>query len=460
MKHFETNSSADRTLARDILRFALPLMGTGILQLLYNAADSVIVGRFVGSVSLAAVGSTGSLTFLFISLFNGVSVGVNYLVARFYGAENDEALSETVHCAAILGAVLGLLAGAIGFWLAPQALRLMQVDPAVLPLAVLYVRIYFLGVPFLVLYNFGSAALRAVGDTVSSLLFILISGAVNVGLNLLFVIVLHMDVAGVAIATVISQALSAVLVVLRLMRRTDACRLTLGRIRFVPDKAKTMLSVGFTAGLQGMVFSIANVLVQSQVNSFGAAAMAGNVAASNLEAFIYITLNTFYQASITFTSRALGASDRVRARAVFRTALGLNTAFGVTLCALLLLLRKPLLSLYIKPTDAAFVAVLATGVKRVLSIGQFQWVGGLMEVASGALRGYGKSMNSTVTTLIGACALRVVWIYTVFRAFGTIESLYVAYPISWLLTFLAHLLFLRYYQRELDRKPIGKENEA
>ena len=459
MKQYETIFQNTLQLTPEILKFSIPLMGTGILQLLYNAADSVIVGRFAGSVSLAAVGSTTSLVYLFISLFNGVSVGVNYLAARFYGAGDDQGLSETVHCSSLLGLTLGVLAGLIGILFAPQCLELMHTDPEVLPYAVLYLRIYFLGVPALVLYNFGSALLRAVGDTVSTFLFMLISGAVNVALNLLLVIVLRMDVAGVAIATVVSQTLSAVLVFIRLALRNDGCRFMIRRIRYYSDKAGTMLSVGLTAGLQGTVFSIANVIIQAQVNTFGAAAMAGNVAASNLENFIHIILNAFYQAAITFTSRALGAEDLKCAKAVLVSTLGLNTAFGVVLCGALLVFRRPLLGIYIKPSDAAYAEVIATGIKRVFCIGQFQWVGGLMETASGSLRGYGKSMNSTVTTLIGSCALRVVWVYTVFRMIGTIESLYIAIPISWILTFLAHILFLRYYQKQLDYSTEGW-NEA
>ena len=460
MKQNETIFRNALSLTPGILKFSVPLMGTGILQLLYNAADSVIVGRFAGSVSLAAVGSTTSLVYLFISLFTGVAVGVNYLTARYIGAKDDQALSETVCCSAILGLGLGLFAGLIGFLFAPQCLELLHTDPAVLPLAVLYLRIYFLGVPALVLYDFGSAILRAAGDTVSSFIFMLISGAVNVLLNLLLVIVLRLDVAGVAIATVFSQTLSMVLVSIRLSRRTDACRFVLRRCRFYSDKAKTMLSVGLTAGLQGVVFSVANVIIQAQVNTFGAAAMAGNVAAGNLENFIHIILNSFYQAAITFTSRSLGASDLKRAKAVLISALGLNTVFGVVLCGTLLMFRTQLLGIYIKPADAARAEVIATGIKRIFCIGEFQWVGGLMETASGSLRGYGKSMNSTVTTLIGSCVLRVVWVYTVFRMIGTIESLYLAIPVSWVLTFLAHILFLRYYQKQFDLSMGAQEGTA
>ena len=454
LKQNETITRHAVSLVPEILKFSVPLMGTGILQLVYNAADSVIVGRFAGSVSLAAVGSNSSLVYLFISLFTGVAVGVNYLAARFAGAQDDKSLFETVHCSLFLGILLGLSAGAVGFIFAPECLKIMHTDPDVLPLAVVYLRIYFVGVPALVLYDFGAALLRAVGDTVSSFLFMLISGAVNVALNLLFVVVLKWDVAGVAAATTISQTLSMLLVLIRLARRTDGCRFVLKALRYYPEKAAVILPVGLTAGLQGMVFSIANVIVQAQVNTFGSAAMAGNVAANNLENFIHTILNSFYQAAITFTSRSLGAKNTKRAKAVLMSTLGLNTVLGVFLCGGLLLFRTSLLGIYIKASDPSFSEVIATGVKRVFCIGQFQWVGGLMETASGSLRGYGKSLNSTVTTLIGSCALRIIWVYTVFRSIGSIESLYAAIPVSWLLTFTAHILFLRHYQNELDRETV------
>lgn len=459
MKQNETVFQTALAMTPEILKFSVPLMGTGILQILYNSADSVIVGRYAGSLALAAVGSNASLTYLFISLFTGVAVGVNYLVARYYGAKDENALADTIHCSIFLGVFLGIAAGLIGLIFAPECLDLMHTAPDVLPLAVVYLRIYFLAVPALVIYNVGSAVLRAVGDTVSSLIFILISGAVNVVLNMFFVIVFQMGVAGVAIATVISQTLSAVLVLIKVWK-TERCHFSFREIQLYPDKAKTMLVVGLTAGLQGMVFSIANVLVQSQVNTFGAAAMAGNVAAGNLENFIHTTLNSFYQAAITFTSRALGAKNPKQAKAVLIATLGLNSAFGVVLCGALLIFREALLGIYIKPTDAAFEEVIAVGIKRVMCIGIFQWVGGLMETASGSLRGYGKSMNSTVTTLAGACALRVIWVYTVFRMIGTIESLYLAIPVSWILTFIAHMIFLRYYQKEIDRDPEMREQPA
>lgn len=453
MKHLSSRHGESAELMVSIVRFSVPLMFTGIFQLLYNTADSVIVGRSAGFASLAAVGSTASLIGLLVSLFNGVAVGANYLTARFYGAKDDEAMSQTVHCAAILSIILGLGAGVLGFCLSTPLLQLMNTDAEVLPLASLYLRIYFIGMPALVVYNFGSAILRAIGDTTSPFIFIVISGAVNVLLNLLLVLAFKMDVAGVAIATGISQLLSAVLVTIRLCRLDGPCRLYFSKIRLYNDKAKEMMSVGLAAGLQGAVFSVANVMVQSQVNTFGSEVMAGNVAANNLENFIHMGLNSFYQAAITFTSRSLGAKKPRQARSVFRVTMFLTAALGIVLCGTLRIFQGPLLSIYIKKTDPAYDLVMAAGLTRVLAIGQFQWVGGLMETASGSIRGYGKSMNSTVTTLAGACGLRILWIYTVFAYFGTILSLYIAIPVSWIVTFLVHYVFYRIYAREAEMVP-------
>lgn len=447
MKQCLPRPSSGQTLLASILRFSIPLMLTGILQLAYNTADSVIVGRYAGSNSLAAVGSTTSIVFLLVTLFNGGAVGANFLAARDYGAGDEEALSKTVHCAALLSVILGVLAGVCGFFLSPPLLRLAGAPEEVLSLSTIYLRIYFLGVPAMVVYNFGSSLLRAVGDTVRPLLFMVISGALNVGLNLLFVVGFGMDVAGVAIATSLSQAVSAILVTVRLCTCRDLCRLDLRRIRLYPDKAAVMLKVGLSAGLQGIIFSAANVMIQSAVNSFGAAVIAGNTAATGLENFIHTAQNTFYQAAITFTGQSLGARKPRQAIQVFWICMGLTVGLGLVLCILLRLFQNQLLGLYIKPTDESYAAVMAAGVTRVLAVSQFQWVGGMMETTCGSLRGLGRSLNPTVTTLIGACGLRVVWLYTVFAAVGTIESLYWSYPVSWLLTLAVHCLFLLIYLR-------------
>ena len=326
-------------------------MLTGLLQLAYNTVDSVVVGRYAGSTSLAAVGATTSIIFLLVTLFNGVSIGTNYLTARYYGAGDQEAISQTVHCSAVLSVILGLMAGVVGILFSTPLLELAGAPMDVLPLSSLYLKIYFLGIPALVAYNFGSAILRAVGDTLYPLIFMIVSGAMNVGLNLLFVIVFHLGVAGVAIATSVSQLLSAVLVIIRLCTINSICRLDLRKIRLYPDKAALMLKIGLSAGIQGIIFSIANVMIQSAVNSFGSAVIAGNSAASGLENFIHTAQNTFYQATITFTSQSLGAKRPRQAVQVFWICMGLTVGLGLVMCVLLRLFQPQLLGIYVKPAD-------------------------------------------------------------------------------------------------------------
>ena len=445
----QTVCSREAPLLPAILRFSIPLMLTGILQLAYNTADSIIVGRYAGHASLAAVGSTTSIIFLIITLFNGVSIGANYMAARDFGAQDDRGLFRTVHCAALLSVILGLLACVCGLLLSTPLLRWADAPEDVLPLSVLYLRIYFLGVPALVVYNFGSALLRAVGDTFYPLLFMIVSGALNVALNLLLVVVIPLDVAGVAIATSASQLLSAVLVTVRLCTFRGPCRLNLRKIRLYPDRTGQMLRLGFSAGLQGVIFSASNVMIQSAINSFGSVVMAGSSAASGIENFIHTALNTFYQSAITFTGQSMGASDPRRAVRVFRINLALTTGLGIVLCALAQIFQIPLLGLYVQSTDPAYDPLEPAEGQNP------DHTGGLMETACGTLRGLGHSMNPTVTTLIGACLLRVVWRYTVFEAVGTVESMYWSYPVSWLLTFLIHLIYL-----ERDRRRLMAENTA
>lgn len=456
MKQITYSQPDQSPLFRPILRFSIPLMLTGLLQLAYNTADSVVVGRYAGSTSLAAVGATTSIIFLLVTLFNGVSIGTNYLTARYYGAGDQEAISQTVHCSAVLNVILGLMAGVVGILFSTPLLELAGAPMDVLPLSSLYLKIYFLGIPALVAYNFGSAILRAVGDTLYPLIFMIVSGAMNVGLNLLFVIVFHLGVAGVAIATSVSQLLSAVLVIIRLCTINSICRLDLRKIRLYPDKAALMLKIGLSAGIQGIIFSIANVMIQSAVNSFGSAVIAGNSAASGLENFIHTAQNTFYQATITFTSQSLGAKRPRQAVQVFWICMGLTVGLGLVMCVLLRLFQPQLLGIYVKPADDAYEAVMAAGVTRVLAISQFQWIGGMMETACGSIRGLGKTINPTVTTLIGACGLRVIWLYTIFKAVGTIESLYWSYPVSWTLTLVIHIVFLLIYKRQLEALQKGE----
>ena len=452
--HYEIDMCNGPILSK-MLRFSIPLMCSSVLQLLFNAADIVVVGRWAGDNSLAAVGSNTALIGLLTNLFVGLAVGANTLAAKYYGARDRDALHRVVHTSILLSIISGLVLTVVGVFGARTILIWMQTPENVLDLATLYLRIYFLGVPALVVYNFGSALLRAVGDTFYPLLFMIVSGALNVALNLLLVVVIPLDVAGVAIATSVSQLLSAVLVTVRLCTFRGPCRLELRKLRLYPDRTGQMLRLGFSAGLQGVLFSASNVMIQSAINSFGSVVIAGSSAASGIENFIHTALNTFYQSAITFTGQSIGASDPRRAVRVFRINLALTTGLGIVLCTLAQIFQAPLLGLYVQSTDPAYDAVIAAGVVRVLALSRFQWVGGLMETACGTLLGLGHSMNPTVTTLIGACLLRVVWRYTVFEAVGTVESMYWSYPVSWLLTFLIHLIYL-----ERDRRRLMAENTA
>ncbi len=418
-----------------ILIFYIPLMLSGVLQLLFNAADIAVAGRFAGKQALAAVGSTSSLTNLIVNLFIGLSVGANVLVARYYGAGQKEELKSTVQTAVATSVVGGIILIFVGFLVSKPALTLMETPDDVINHSVLYMRIYFGGMPFMMAYNFGSAVLRAVGDTKRPLYFLLIAGVVNVLLNLLFVIVFRMGVAGVAAATVVSQAISAVLV-LRCLIKTDAVyRLVLKGIKIVPDKLVRMVRIGVPAGLQGALFSISNVLIQSSVNSFGSIAMAGNTAGSNLEGFVYTSMNALHQSAISFTGQNYGARQYKRVGRVMLICQVLVVAVGLLLGNAAYLFSGTFLKLYSPDQE-----VIGYGILRMRYICLTYFLCGMMDVAVGVLRGMGYAVMPMLVSLTGACLFRVVWIYTVFQKYPFLECLYISYPISWALTFLVHML--------------------
>ena len=418
-----------------ILIFYVPLMLSGILQLLFNAADIVVVGRFAGNESLAAVGATGSLTNLIVNLFIGLSVGANVLVAHFYGAGQKEELKNMVQTAIATAAVSGVILIFVGFFVSRPALVLMGTPDDVISHSVLYMRIYFAGMPFMMVYNFGSAVLRAVGDTRRPLYYLLAAGIVNVILNLIFVIVFHMGVAGVATATVISQAISAALVVRCLALSDSDYRLVLKGMKIDPGKLVKMVQIGTPAGLQGALFSISNVLIQSSVNSFGSIAMAGNTAASNIEGFVYTAMNAFHQAAVSFCGQNYGAMKFKRVGKVTAICLGLVTVVGFLMGSGAYLASGLLLRIYSPDAE-----VIRYGTLRMAYICILYFLCGAMDVMVGSLRGMGYSIMPMLVSLTGACLFRVVWIYTAFRRIPTLECLYVSYPISWGLTFLVHLL--------------------
>ena len=442
-----------------IIRFSIPLMLSGMLQLLYNAADVVVVGRFAGAAALAAVGSTGALVNLLVNLFMGVSVGCNVLVARYYGAGDHKSVSETVHCAVGSSLIIGVMAGIVGLVFSTPLLRLMGSPEDVLPLASLYLKIYFCGMPFNIAYNFGAAVLRAVGDTKRPLYILTVAGIANVVLNLILVIVFHMGVAGVAIATVASQVISALLVMRALTLREDSCHLNRKEVRIYKDKLIDMIKVGLPAGIQGSLFSLSNVIVQSSVNSFGSVVVAGNAAAANIEGFVYMAMNSVYQAAITFVSQNLGACKPKRILRVMWICMGFVSIVGLVLGNLIYIFSNPLLSIYASNEEGMREAILAVGRTRMSFIGRCYFLGGLMEVACGGMRGLGRSWTSTIVSLMGACGVRLLWIFTVFRQLGTLNSLYVSYPISWGATFAVHMICFTLAFRTIKKQLPAAEEE-
>lgn len=429
-----------------ILLFALPLMLSGILQLLFNAADVVVVGRFAGSTALAAVGSTSSLINLLINVFIGLSVGTNVLVARYLGARDWDNTQQTVHTAILVSLVSGVILIFMGAFLSRPLLSLMETPDDVLDQATLYMQIYFAGMPVTMLYNFGSAILRSVGDTKRPLYFLMIAGVVNVLFNLFFVIVCHMGVAGVAIATVISQAISAVLVLICLMRMEGMCHVDLKKLHIHKNKLLEMIRIGLPAGLQGALFSISNTLIQSSVNSFGSIAMAGNTSAANVEGFIYTAMNALYQTALSFVSQNMGAKRYDRVGRVQGLCVACVAVIGFVLGWLAYLVGPQLMSIY-----SSDPAVIEYGLIRMSVICVTYFICGVMDVMVGGIRGLGYSIMPMIVSLTGACGLRIVWIYTIFAANPTLKTLYISYPISWAITGSIHAICFFVAKRKLKK---------
>ena len=429
-----------------IIRYSIPLMLSGILQLFFNAADIVVVGRFAGPTALAAVGSTGSLINLLINVFMGLSVGTNVLVARYYGARDMKNLSDTVHTSILASLVGGVALIFIGCFLAKPMLLMMGSPADVIDQATLYVRIYFAGMPAMMLYNFGAAILRSVGDTKRPLYFLAISGVLNVLLNLFLVIVCNMGVAGVAIATVASQVLSAVLVLICLMKSDAPYRVDLKQLHIYKDKLLEMIRIGLPAGMQGTVFSISNVLIQSSINSFGSLVMAGSTAAGNIEGFVYTGMNAFYQTALSFTGQNMGAKKYERVGKIMRICVLSVAAVGTVLGSAGMIFARPLLSIY--TTDPQ---VIEYGVNRMLLVCLPYMICGVMDTLVGSMRGMGYSILPMIVSLTGACGLRVVWILTIFAANHTLTTLFLVYPVSWLVTALAHFICFVIAYRKLRK---------
>lgn len=429
-----------------IILYTVPIILTSILQLLFNAADLVVVGRFCGSISVAAVGATGAITNLIINLFIGLSVGTGVTVAHALGSREDIVVHRAVHTALPAALVSGIILTIVGVSLSETFLHLMGTPENVLALSATYMKIYFGGITFNMVYNFCASILRAAGDTKSPLIFLTLAGVVNVVLNVIFVIVFHMNVAGVALATTISQGISAVLVVIALMRRTDACKLELNKMRFYKPQLMKIIRIGLPAGIQGSLFSISNVIIQSSVNSFGDILMSGNAAAGNIEGFVYVSINAFSQTAVNYIGQNAGAQQYKRVGKILGICLACVTAVGLVFGISAWYFGESLLSIYITDSPEA----IAYGMIRLAYICLPYFLCGLMDVSTGALRGMGASIAPMVISVLGVCGIRIGWISTIFQMpqFHTPQCLYFSYTISWSITFLVQLAaFLRIYRK-------------
>ena len=440
-------------LLSKIILFSLPLIVTAVLQLLFNTADIIVVGRWGGStpeeceVALAAVGSCGSLSNLIVQLFMGLSVGAGVCVAHEIGAKHQGELESVVHTSVIVAMVSGVLVTVFGLIAARPLLILMKTDADVLDEAVLYMRAYFCGMPASMVYNYCAAMLRSAGDTIRPLRFLSVAGIVNVVLNLIMVLVFHTGALGVGIATAVSQWVSCILII-RFMRRSDGpCHLEWSAMRVDRRKLKKILYIGLPAGIQGSLFSLSNVLIQSSINSFGKVVVAGNTAASNLDAYIYATQNSLYHAALTFVGQNVGARryDRVRKSIVY--CILVVAVVGLSVGGFMYLFGESLLGIYAPHNPE----VIEAGMIRLGIFGLTYFLCGLMEVGSGAMRGLGKSILPMIVSLMGSCVFRIVWIYTVFEAYRSLSVLYLSYPLSWIVTASVHFMFcflsLRQYRR-------------
>ena len=420
-----------------IISYTIPIILTSLLQLLFNAADLVIVGRYRGSLSVAAVSATGALINLIINLFIGLSIGSGVSVAHALGGKQHEETHRIVHTALPTAVAGGLVVTVIGILFAEPLLRMMGTPENVLPLSALYMKIYFGGMIFTMVYNFCASILRAAGDSKSPLIFLALAGTVNVVLNVIFVTAFHMNVEGVALATVASQAISAVLVVRALMRRTDSCHLELKAIRFYKPQLMKMIRIGLPAGIQSSLFSISNVIIQSSINSFGDVLMSGSGAAGSIEGFLYVTFNAFQQTCVNFIGQNAGAKQYKRAKNVLLICLACSVTLTITLSVLVYSFGPQLLSIYITDSPEA----IQYGMIRFAYVTLPYFLCALMDVTTGGLRGLGASITPMLISVLGVCGIRLVWIFTIFQipAYHTPQSLYFSYPISWVFTFIAHL---------------------
>lgn len=425
-------------LLENILLYTIPIILTILLQRLFNAVDLIIVGQYCGSASLGAVGATTFITNLFVNFFIGLSVGAGVSVAHAYGAKEDENIQRTVHTAIPVSLVCGGIITVAGVLLAKPMLLMMGTPESLVPMATLYMQIYFGGIIFNMVYNFSAAVLRAVGDTKSPLIFLTIAGVLNVVLNIIFVTVFEMNVAGVALATTISQGVSAVLTIWALMRRTDSSKLVLKKIRLYKEQVVKILRIGLPAAVNSSLFSISNITIQSSINSFGEIAMSGNTAAANLIEFVSTISAGFYQSSLNFTGQNIGANQPARAKkSVFLCTL-YSAAMTLLVSCLTIGFGRDLLAVYVTDSPEA----IEYGMVRLYYICGLWFIGCIMDSLTGALRGMGKSTVPMIISVLGVCGIRILWVYTVFQIpkFHTLQSLFLSYPISWVITAAAELI--------------------
>ncbi len=452
MSRSRTVEMTQGPLVPNMLRFCLPLMLSGILQFLFNAADSMVVGKFASSTALAAVGTNGSLTELIVTLFVGISIGTTVLTARHLGARDIDNARKCIHTSMALSLILSVVVTAAGLFLATPLMDMMKLDPLVYPEALQYLNIYLLGVPGLIVYNFGAAVLQAVGDTKRPLYYLSIAGLINVVLNLILVIRFHMGVRGVAIATIVSQYISAILVVRCLLLTTDEHRLHIREIRFYRGHLLPLLQVGIPSGLQNTMFALSNVTIQSSINSLGGIVTAASAAAGKIDGFIYIGSNAFYTAATAFTSQNFGARRYDRLSKVYTTSLGLSVGIGAVLSLLVFLFGEPLLSLFIRSDDPNREMILHYGMVRLTILGLSYMLCSVMSTPANVLRGLGRSWTPMIITAIGVCLFRVAWVFTIFPLFRSYENIMLSYPISWILTAMVQMAFLLPLLRKYRQK--------
>lgn len=417
------------SLLDKILLFALPLAASSILQQLFNSADAAVAGRFAGSQALAAVGGNAPVVSLIINLFVGMSVGANVIIANYIGQKNTKKVHEAVHTVYIMALVLGIVMMMMGQLIARPILILINTPSDVINLATLYLRIYFCGMPCVMIYNFGAAILRSVGDTKRPLYCLLISGVINVVLNVFFVVLCHLSVAGVAIATIIADTVSAGLVTWFLIRSNDIIKLNLRELTLKKEYIKKVVQIGAPAGLQGAVFSVSNVCIQAGINSFGTAAIAGSAAALNFEYFTYFSTNAFGQAAVTFVSQNYGARQFERCKKALRLSLISGMIVTAFMSIIFVAGRTPFISIYTNDSTA-----IQYGIVRMAIVEMFEFIACLYEIPGGALRGIGHSLLPAILTVFGSCGLRIVWIYTVFHKFHTFQVLMSVYLVTWIVT--------------------------